>query len=124
MDEHQHLKRLHEEKKRVSEERQKVYSKKTLTSLLNKKFKTTMIGALASFEDSFGHLWGHGKPVDELDDQESLWKDLWDGARTDILNKGNSQMRAALDELNQYEVDRKRYSAELVVKPIRSNDDE
>jgi hypothetical protein len=65
------------------------------------KFKTTMIGALARFEESFGHLWEEEGP----DQQEYI--ELWEYTRNAILNNGNKQMRAALDDLtgvllNQY----------------------
>ena len=57
------------------------------------KFKTTMIGSLARFEESFGHLWEEEGP----DQQEYL--DLWEYTRNSILNNGNKQMRAATNEL-------------------------
>ena len=57
------------------------------------KFKTTMIGALARFEESFGHLWEEAGP----DQQEYL--DLWEYTRNSILNNGNKQMRSALEDL-------------------------
>lgn len=58
------------------------------------KFKTTMIGSLARFEESFGHLWEEDGP----DQQEYL--DLWEYTRNSILNNGNKQMRAAINELS------------------------
>jgi len=58
------------------------------------KFKTTMIGSLARFEESFGHLWEEEGP----DQQEYL--DLWEYTRNSILNNGNKQMRAAINELS------------------------
>ena len=44
---HEELQRIHEEAKKLSVERQKLHSKKQLTNMLTKKFKTTMIGSLA-----------------------------------------------------------------------------
>lgn len=61
---------------------------------LETKFKTTMIGSLARFEEAFGHLWEEEGP----DQQEHL--DAWEYTRNAILNNGNKQMRAALDELS------------------------
>lgn len=58
------------------------------------KFKTTMIGALARFEESFGHLWEEEGP-----DQDE-YADLWEYTRNSILNNGNKQMRAALNDLS------------------------
>ena len=40
---------------------------KEVSTLMKKKIQTTMIGALARFEENFGHLWGHFKdPNDPL----------------------------------------------------------
>jgi hypothetical protein len=58
------------------------------------KFKTTMIGSLARFEETFGHLWEEEGP----DQQEYL--ESWEYTRNAILNNGNKQMRAALDDLS------------------------
>lgn len=75
--------------------------KQEILSEVETKFKTTMIGALARFEESFGHLWEEPGP-----DQEE-YIELWEYTRNAILNNGNRQMRAALDDLtkilfNQY----------------------
>jgi hypothetical protein len=61
---------------------------------IEKKFKTTMIGSLARFEESFGHLWEEEGP----DQQEYL--DLWEYTRNSVLNNGNKQMRAAINEIS------------------------
>jgi hypothetical protein len=66
-----------------------------LLAEIETKFKTTMIGALARFEESFGHLWEEEGP----DQQEYI--DLWEYTRNSILNNGNRQMRSALDELSK-----------------------
>ena len=58
------------------------------------KFKTTMIGSLARFEESFGHLWEEEGP----DQQEYL--DLWEYTRNSVLNNGNKQMRAAVNDIS------------------------
>jgi hypothetical protein len=58
------------------------------------RFKTTMIGSLSRFEESFGHLWEEEGP----DQQEYL--DLWEYTRNSVLNNGNKQMRSAINELN------------------------
>jgi hypothetical protein len=113
---HIELKRLHDEAKKVQSERKKTYSRRQLASMLTKKFKTTMIGSLASFEEHFGYLWGHGKKEEELSENEINWRNFWDEARTEILNKGNSQLRAALEEVNHYDLEWKRYHTQLVVK--------
>lgn len=123
MDEHEQLKKLHKEGKRLVDEKQRLYYKKVLSGVIQKKFKTTMIGALASFEESFGHLWGHGKHIDQLVEEEVAWRTYWEKTRNDILNKGHTQLRAALEELNEYDIDRKKYITQLVVKQMRNEND-
>jgi hypothetical protein len=85
--------------------------------MLAKKFKTTMIGAIASFEENFGYLWGHGKPVADLTENETSFREKWELTRTEILNKGNSQLRAALEEINHYDLSWKKYHTTLIIKP-------
>jgi hypothetical protein len=66
-----------------------------LINNLYKKFQTTMIGALARFEDSFGHIW-ENEPEDS-----PVW-DTWEYTRNSILNNGNKQARSAIDEVKKY----------------------
>jgi hypothetical protein len=62
---------------------------------LYKRFQTTMIGALARFEDNFGYFW-ENEP-----DNSKVW-DNWEYTRNCILNNGNKQARAAIDEVKKY----------------------
>lgn len=60
------------------------------------RFKTTMIGSLAKFEQYFGHLW-------ENDSKSGLeYEKLWDQTRNAILNNGNNQIRLALEDLSNH----------------------
>jgi len=68
-----------------------------LINNINKRFKTTMIGALARFEDSFGYLW-----EDENNSNRENFNILWERVRDDILNNGNKQMRAAINEVSNF----------------------
>ena len=55
-----------------------------------------MIGSLARFENIFGYLW-------ENDTKEGdKFAEMWEYARNSILNNGNKQARAAINELTQY----------------------
>ena len=111
--------RLHREKEQqraVNEERVKSYSKRQLLEKISRKFKTTMIGSLASFEEFFGDLWGHGKNKADLTEEELKYREIWEEARTAVLNKGNSCLRGALDELAQHTVNKERYKVEFMVK--------
>lgn len=62
---------------------------------LYKRFQTTMIGALARFEESFGYIW-ENEP-----DSSKIW-DTWEYTRNNILNNGNKQARAAMEDLKKY----------------------
>lgn len=82
-----------------NDRRHSEHDKKKLAASIEKKFKTTMIGALSKFEKYFGYLWGYNKS--SLTADELAWKKLWDEVRTEILNNGNNQLRAAHDDILQ-----------------------
>lgn len=63
---------------------------------VQKKFQTTMIGALARFEETFGYLWEK-----EHKDRE-LFEQKWEDTRNSILNNGNKQLRSALNEISDF----------------------
>jgi len=70
--------------------------KEILMINLTKRFKTTMIGAIAQFEESFGYLWEQ----DNINREH--FEDLWEETRNIILNNGNRQLRAAIDEVSGF----------------------
>jgi hypothetical protein len=67
-----------------------------LLSNIETRIKTTMIGSLARFEESFDHLW------EEDTEKAAMYYNLWEQTRNNILNNGNNQLRAAIDELSDY----------------------
>jgi hypothetical protein len=67
-----------------------------LLNSIYKKFQTTMIGALARFEDSFGHLW------DNDSKEAERFEILWEDTRNSILNNGNKQARSAMNDIADY----------------------
>jgi len=71
-----------------------------LTSSIEKRFQTTMIGSLARVEDYFGFVWGHNKDMISIEqsDNRNVWQDL----RDDILDHCNYQMRAALNDIRKF----------------------
>lgn len=109
--------KLREEVKKRNAERYTESSKKRLMKNIERKFKTTMIGALATFEECFGHLWGHGKDESVATENEMAFRKLWEQARTDVLNNGNSQLRIAQEEIAQYTMTWNRYHIDFIVKP-------
>ena len=75
---------------------------------VERRCNAIMIGALASFEDIFGYLWGHGKPLKEKTEQEIVFLDLWEEARVDLLDKCNEQINYLLRDLIKKDDTRKK----------------
>ena len=92
------------------------YSKQRLAENLKKKFQTTIIGSLAAFEERFGFLWGHGLPMEELTPEQIKYREDWQSARTSILDLGNSNLRAAQGEIDQYTMSWDRYIVNFDIK--------
>lgn len=79
-------------------------SHKRLERILEKRLSTTFVGNLAVLEKHLGHLWGYGKLEDELTESEVAWLDIWNRIRSEIFDKGNSQIRVMQKDLKQYVV--------------------
>ena len=92
-------------------------SRDRLSKIAKKKIETTMIGALSSIETNLGFLWGHEEQRD-LTPEEQHVKNIYDQIRSEILDKGNNQIRNLEAELAQYEVTWLRYHMTL---PIANN---
>lgn len=71
-------------------------SDKELLASIQKKFQTTMIGSIAKFEKSFGYLW-----LQDNSNREKF-EDIWEYTRNEILNNGNKQSRAAINEITNH----------------------
>lgn len=71
-------------------------NKEDLLHSIEKRFKTTMIGAIANFEKNFAYLWER----DSINREK--FEELWEDTRNDILNNGNHQLRSALKELAEF----------------------
>lgn len=69
-------------------------------NILEKRFQTTMIGALYEFEQSFGYLWGQDKDTENLTQEEQRFKLKWEDTRNQILNNGNNQLRKCINDLS------------------------
>ena len=77
-----------------------IQTRQQMLSTIEKRFKTIMIGSLASFEQEFGHLWNHNE--DPNTTQEEFFRDKWEEVREVLLDKGNYQIRQGLSDLNNY----------------------
>lgn len=111
------LKRQHAENRARNEAKFKELSKKRLLQNVITKMKTVMIGSLARFEQEFGHLWGVGKKGPLTQDEAEMAL-IWQKVRTEILDLGNNNIRAAEQEIAQYTMSWERNKTELIiVKP-------
>jgi hypothetical protein len=86
--------KLREQALKENEAKYRLNSKKRLLINITGKFRTTMIGSLAAFEKRFSHLW----------ENDPEMKALWDEVRTEILDLGNKNLRAAEQELSEYTI--------------------
>lgn len=105
-----------------NEEKYKSDSKKRLAKIADTKVRTVFIGALAKFEEKFGFLWGYGQEAPLTPEQEEL-KELWIQCRTEVLNHGNNQRRALLNEIENQTVSWNRHHMSLPVKPLKSSEE-
>ena len=92
-------------------------SKDRLAKNCKKKVQTTMIGALSSIEDHLGFLWGH-KSDEALSEEQEKMRQLYEELRSEILDKGNTQMRNIDAELTQYDINWNRYQYQIPIKPL------
>jgi hypothetical protein len=109
------VKKMYDAMRRKNEEKIIQSSKRKLREIVEKRIRTTMIGALAELERSeFGKLFGYGK--NNLTDEEKRWKMIWDEVRTSILNQGNNQLRESLREVENFDARFKPYRTEFVIR--------
>lgn len=90
-------------------------SKTRLKKEIKKKIQTTMIGSLSSIEKYFGFLWGE-ESDDELTKDQIRMRDIFEDMRTEILDKGNIQLRNADAEIEHYDVTWNKYQMNLPIK--------
>ena len=116
-DNFQDLVRQSEDFKRVKQDKYLDSSKDRLLKIGKKKIQTTMIGALSTLEDKFGFLWGKDTDGDLAPEQQHM-KDLYEEVRSEILDRGNNQMRNLEAEFVQYDIKWLRYTVKLPVIPV------
>lgn len=80
------------------EEKYNEQSKDRLLKILKKKIETTMIGALSSLEENFKFLWDG----DTIENKAMF--EIYQRVRSEILDKGNRQLRNIDSELAQYSI--------------------
>ena len=103
--------------KKIGQEKFQNNSRNRLMDAIKKKFDTTMIGALAAFEEEFGELWGNGLDIHDLDRDQLEERERWERVRSKVLDNGNDQARSAAEEISNYTVSLNRYVTKFIVKP-------
>jgi len=86
-------------------------SKNALVRDIECKIRTTMIGALASIEKSpLAKLWGqhkmdeNGEFIEPPTEEEEQWLAIWEEIRTEILDRGNKQIKNVRKEVSRYKI--------------------
>ena len=95
-------------------------SKTRLKKEVKKRILTTMIGSLSSIEKFFGFLWGEGSEGEPTAEQLQM-RELFEELRTEILDKGNNQIRNTEAEIQNYDVTWNKYHINLPLKKPNSN---
>lgn len=116
MEFHQQMREVVRRREEATKESYQKASQARLVGILEKKLRTLFIGDLAAFEEFFGVLWGHQKKAHERTAEEAVWFEVWQQARTKVLDRGNHILRAVRQELEQYEYEWKRYHTNVRVK--------
>lgn len=101
----------------MKKKQEKERSRERLSKNCKKKIQTTMIGSLSSIEEYLGHLWGHGQEGELTDEQEDL-RLVYEELRSEILRKGNTQIRNVDSEMSEYDIQWNRYQYQIPVKPL------
>ena len=109
--------------KQEKEDRFKESSRQRLYKISSKKIQTTMIGALSSIEAHLGFMWGHGSEAALTPEQEHL-RELYDKVRSEILDRGNHQIRNMETEFGHYDINWNRYHVTLPVATQDTKEDE
>ncbi len=121
MDEYYRMKKANNLAKSVNKQKFQDNSKSRLVDNIQKKFKTTMIGALAAFEEEFGEIWGDGLNPEDMSRDQLEEKERWDRVRSRVLDNGNDQARSATEEISNHTVSWNRYTTKFLVKKVNLN---
>ena len=98
------------------EERSRDLSKDKLFKAAKKKIQTTMIGSLSTLESSFGFLWGLDIAEEDKTSEQKKVYEIYEEARAQILDRGNTQIRNLESEFVNYDIIRKKHYITLPVK--------
>jgi ribosomal 50S subunit-associated protein YjgA (DUF615 family) len=102
--------------KTIRENRSKMVAKSKLFEVSSKKIRTTMIGAIATIEENLGFLWGEGS------EDQAEFKQIFEKMRSEILDRGNNQIRNLEAEFSNYDIVRK--TIHIVLPVINKDQDD
>ena len=105
--------------KSAREERNRDVSKDKLFKASKKKIQTTMIGSLSTLESSFGFLWGFDIAEEDKTPEQKKIYEIYEEARAQILDRGNTQIRNLEAEFVNYDIVRKKHYIKL---PVHTGD--
>tara|TARA_R110002020_G_scaffold458778_2_gene676533 strand:+ start:996 stop:1373 length:378 start_codon:yes stop_codon:yes gene_type:complete len=106
--------------KSAREDRHKDVSRDKLFKAAKKKIQTTMIGALSTLEQSFGFLWGFDVSEEERTPEQKKLYEIYEEARAEILDRGNTQIRNLDSEFVNYDIVRKQH---YITLPVHSGEE-
>ena len=113
---HYQMAAVQQKQKKIQDSKYKDKSKKRLSNIVSTKMKTSFIGAISACESSFGFLWGHGVSEEELTEEQRAMREIWEEARAQILDNGNSQLRASMNEISNYDIHWNRYHLDFKIE--------
>lgn len=93
-------------------------SRDRLSKIMKKKIETTMIGALSSLEENFKFCWEGDTP------NHKRMFEIYQKIRSEILDKGNRQIRNIDSEISQYTIKWNKYSYQMPVVFKNINEEE
>lgn len=107
--------RFHEEAAERQRTKHKQGDRDRLADNFRKKLLTSGVGALATFEEFFGYLWGQGKSLTELTENERDFLALYQKVRDNVFDNVNSQIRGSQAEIALHSVE---YRGNIVNLPF------
>jgi hypothetical protein len=116
------IKQAHREER---EDAHRIQSKEQLERIARKRFQTVFVGAVATIEKGYGHLWGEHLDKDEEDMTEEELKmfDIFLRIRDAIFDQGNDQANKFSRDLERFETSRVRYNSEIRQPDIEERED-
>lgn len=123
MDEYYEYDQQFQKKKQFEEKANENFAKSQLKKKIKCSIETGSIGALATFEELFGEIFGHGKKYEELSEDQRDWRETWLDAREEILRRCANGVRLSIQEIDRCDIknyNNKKYNT--IIKNKERND--